>query len=318
MRYIVLLCLFYSLTSLAQNERYKLTEKDTLVTCSFIDRSSVHGPFSDTHSADFENLAKAVFKASPFPEYPYSIFRTKESMAVRLGCHSYDELEYHTFLLYNVDSAMEFNLKAKTRFGLMSILAHEVGHHAFNHFMPWPEKNIVIQELQADYFAGWLLAKLQVPQADITKGVRILSEENKNSRYPHEKDRANATMLGYTIATTAGAGPLEVLERGEPITEAWLKKWSRGITPSTERTDVTESVFANVHLEFDNLGQLIYKHKDKYFVLARVMPSKNTRYAFLLFDNQFNYWWIGKDGSITDAKEEKVLGVVNLSILAKN
>jgi hypothetical protein len=317
MKNALLLCLLLATPGMAQNNRYKLTEKDTVLTCALTSRSILPGPFSDVRSADFDNLVAAVFNASPFPSYPYTILRTKDPHPIRLGCHTYDELEFHTFVLYNLDSAMDFNLKAKSKYGLMSILAHEVGHHAFHHFLQWPDKNIPMQELQADYFAGWLLAKLNVPQSDITKGLVVVAEEKAKEDYPSLKERSAATRLGYTVANSGSTGPLATLETGGTLSAEWLTKWCRTTEASASSVSLAEIIFTGVVLELDTFGQLIYSVNNKRYVIGRAMPSKDPRFAYLLFDNQFNYWWIEKDGTIKDEKAEIKVASVNLSILTK-
>lgn len=317
MKNALLLCLLFASPCMAQNNRYKLTEKDTVITCTLTNRSVLTGPFVDVRSADFDNLVAAVFKASPFPSYPYTILRTTDPHPIRLGCHTYDELEYHTFLLYNLDSAMDFNLKAKSRYGLMSILAHEVGHHAFHHFLQWPDKNIKTQELQADYFAGWLLAKLNVPLSDLTKGLEVVAENRASENYPSVNERKTATLLGYTLFTNENIGPLATLETGGTLSTEWLTKWCRTADTPAHGAPLTETIFTGLTLELDSFGQLLYSSGGKHYIVGRAMPSKDPRYAYLLFDNQFNYWWIEKDGTIKDEKTEKKVGTVNLSVLSR-
>jgi hypothetical protein len=316
MRYTLLVILLSSTLTFAQSQRYNLTEKDTLITCAITSRSTVTGPFVDTHATDLENLITTVFDASPLPKNPYTLLRSKDAALFRLGCHTYDDREYRTYLLYNIDSAAEFNLKARTRYGLMSVLAHEVGHNAFNHFLPWPHTTIMMQELQADYFAGWLLAKLHVPADDATKGIAsLVTEKTTNAAYPKKKARIDAMTLGFTIGTQTEISVLTALETGTPLNDAWLKKWGRLVTMAGTRSPLTETSFANTSLELDAAGQLLYMTKEKTFAIARAIPSKDGRYAYLLFDNQFHYWWITRDGVIRDSNDEKTLAHVNLSVL---
>ncbi len=317
MRYISFLLLFYSYQSFSQTDRYALTQKDTLITCSLTERSTLVGPFSDTHSADFENLVAAVMEASPFPSYPYSIYRTEDSGYMRLGCHTYDELEYRTFVFYNLDSVSGFNLKARTRFGAMALIAHEVGHHVFHHFMKWPQKNIRYQELQADYFAGWMLAKFNVPKNEVTNGIAVIATGKESiSAYPVKEDRIAATLLGFEAGNNKREkGPLAALENGEALDIGWLKRWSRTASSTEGNEPLSEGVFASAQFTLDKNGQLIYTTGDKHFVIARIMPSKETRYRYMLFDNTFGYWWIARDGTIRNADESKVMGQVDLDVM---
>lgn len=310
MRYLFFALSLCWLSSYAQTDRYKLTTKDTLVTCTVDGRSRVVGPFSDLHSADFEKLAEAVFAASPFLKDPYTLIRSNEATTLRIGRHSYDELEYHTFLLYNLDSVMNYNVKAKTRFGLMAILAHEIGHHVLHHFMKLPEATLAHQELQADFFAGWILAKLNVPEADAVKG--LVMSFTSTSIYPAEKDRLGAIKLGYTLFANKGMSALTQLENGSIPQDVWLKKWARKLSLSPDHNLLTASTISTPSLELTHTGILVYTKQGTSYALARAIPSKDARYAYLLFDNQFTYWWIKKDGALVTANEEKVLAQVNL------
>lgn len=316
MRFLIIAFSLCCLQAFAQTDRYKLTAKDTLVTCTVDNRSTVVGPFSDLHSADFEKLAEAVFAASPFPKDPYTIIRSNETTTLRIGRHSYDELEYHTFLLYNLDSVMNYTVKAKTRFGLMAILAHEVGHHALHHFMKLPETTLAHQELQADFFAGWVLAKLNVPEADAIKG--LLANFTSMSIYPAEKDRLGAVKLGYTFYATKSMSALAQLENGNVPEDGWLKKWARKLSLSPDHNLLTESTFSTPSLELTRTGILVYTKQGTSYALARAIPSKDARYAYLLFDNQFTYWWIKKDGALVTANEEKVLARVSLENMKRD
>ncbi len=315
-RFSLLLCLPFAVY--AQNIDYRPTEKDTIISCTVNGRSRISGPFSDSHPADFEKLVTTVFDRSPFPASHYYLFRTDDPAMLRIGRHLYDEMDYHTIFLYNVDSAAIFNTKARTRFGLMSVLAHEVGHHAFNHFIPWPQENLTMCELQADYFAGWLLAKLNVPKADIAKGMSVIVAEGQHAAaYPPTSERERAMTLGYDVSTTAGAGPLELLVNGTRPMDSWLKKWCRIAKGASHTSPLTETAFDDSILELDELGQLRLQSNGATYVIARAMPSKDKLFAYLLFDNQFNLWWVERDGTIKSANKEEIVGKVDLSVVTK-
>jgi hypothetical protein len=197
----------------------------------------------------------------------------------------------------------------------MSLLAHQVGHHAFHHFLQWPTESIEMQELQADYFAGWLLAKLNVPKADLTKGLAAQAGDTLTTNYPSLEERVTATRLGYTMANSENAGALLVLENKGILSVEWLSKWCRTTEATASTVELTETIFTGVTLVLDSFGQLIHSVHNKHYIIGRVMPSKDPRFAYLLFDNQFNYWWIEKDGTIRDKKVSTKVAAVNLNIL---
>jgi hypothetical protein len=317
MRYLALiLFLTIGITSYSQNSQPKLTDKDTLISCGLTDRRDVSGPFHESQSTDFEKLVEGVFNASNFPKQSYTLYRMESPGYVRLGRHKYDEIEFHTFLLYNHDSIVDFNIKSRSRYGLISILAHEVGHHSFNHFLKPPGTTIRIQELQADFFAGWIMATLNVPREEIGKGIARVAGSVKNADYPALKERLAAVNLGFEAGSNSqSVGPLAVLASAQTLDPKWLKKWSRVVPAPIQSAVLTDGIFGNnEQFVLDNAGQLVYRSSDKNFVVGRAIPSKDRNFKYVLFDNHFNTWMVDRDGVIKTASGTTI-GQVNIGIL---
>jgi hypothetical protein len=317
MRIVILLVLLSSQVVLAQNKKYQLSNKDTLITYSIAMRNVVSGPMHDNHAAELENLIETVFKALPFPAQPYSQFRSNSSEAMQIGKHSYDEIEYHTFLLYNLDSASLLNLKARTRFGTLALSAHMAGHHGFNHLMPWLDNNTSLKILRSDYLAGWLLAKFNAGESDLTKTLEaMLAGQVPQKDFPTLEERIKALRLGYAMARQNPASPLRSIENNEDLDKTWERKWSRNVPVPATVIALDASTVGKLNL--DMKGQLLLEKDGKHLVIARAMPSKDNRYAYLLYDNTFHYWLIGKDGSVSTHDGSRVLGNFNIAPLREN
>lgn len=314
MRIVLSLVLLIGQAALAQNKTYQLTSKDTLSTYGISQRNSITGPMHENHAAELENLIETVFKALPFPAQPYTVFRTNSSEAMQIGKHSYDEIEYHTFFLYNLDSASLLNLKARTRFGTLALAAHLAGHHGFNHLMPWLDNNPSLKILRSDYMAGWLLAKFNAGESELTKTLEVMLAGQALERdFPSLQERKKAVSLGYNMFNQNPASPLQSIENNQKLDKAWEAKWSRSVqVPATLITLDASTVGI---LKLDKKGQLLLEKDGKHIVVARAMPSKDNRFAYVLYDNTFHYWLVGKDGSVTTADGTRVLGNFNIAAL---
>lgn len=314
MRILLPLVLLISQVAPAQSKKYQLSNKDTLVTYGISKVSSITGPMQENHAAELETLIETVFNAIPFPAQPFTLFRGNSSETMQIGKHSYDEIEFHTFLIYNLDSASLLNLKARTRFGTLALAAHMAGHHGFNNFMPWLDDNSHLKILRSDYMAGWLLAKFKASESEATKTLEALLSEQAPSRgYPTKEERLQALLLGYKLAQQNIKGPLQSIENKEALHEVWEKKWSRSIEAPATTIDLDASKVGKLSLDFK--GQLVLEKEGKHVVIARAMPSKDTRYAYLLYDNTFHYWLVGKDGSVSTADGASILGNFNITPL---
>ncbi|GCC53407.1 hypothetical protein SanaruYs_36510 [Chryseotalea sanaruensis] len=311
MRILIPLALLISQVVLAQNKSYQLTSKDTLITYSISQRNSVTGPMHENHAAELENLVETVFKALPFPAQPYTLFRSNSSEAMQIGKHSYDDIEHHTFLLYNLDSASLLNLKARTRFGTLALSAHMAGHHGFNHLMPWLDNNSSLKILRSDYMAGWLLAKFNASESELTKTLEaMLAGQAPQKDFPSLQERSKALKLGYTMAKQNPASPLKSLENNQGLDKTWERQWSRCVEVPATAIGLDASIVGKLNL--DNRGQLLLEKGGKNIVIARAMPSKDTRYAYVLYDNTFHYWLIGKDGTLSTSDGARELGNFNI------
>lgn len=83
--------------------------------------------------------------------------------------------------------------------GAMSILAHEVGHHLAGHTLrqtaePWRD------ELEADEFSGFVLARLGATLAETTSAATRILPEQATPTHPGRKDRIAAIVHGWQNA----------------------------------------------------------------------------------------------------------------------
>ena len=83
--------------------------------------------------------------------------------------------------------------------GAMSILAHEVGHHLAGHTLrqpaePWRD------ELEADEFSGFVLARLGATLAQTTSAAARMLPEQATPSHPARKDRIGAIVHGWQNA----------------------------------------------------------------------------------------------------------------------
>lgn len=83
--------------------------------------------------------------------------------------------------------------------GAMSILAHEVGHHLAGHTLrqttePWRD------ELEADEFSGFVLARLAATLAETTSAAARILPAQETPTHPGRKDRIAAIVHGWQNA----------------------------------------------------------------------------------------------------------------------
>jgi hypothetical protein len=101
-------------------------------------------------------------------------------------------------ILYN-PRWMEGLKSSTTNWSDWVVLAHEVGHHVAFHMDPsFPNHEA---ELQADYFAGFILKKLGAPLADVQLAMAMVSSDEATVSHPAKALRVAQVRKGWEAAT---------------------------------------------------------------------------------------------------------------------
>ena len=140
------------------------------------------------------------------------------------------------YILYDKDFINNIGLRTNN-WSSITILAHEIGHHLNNHVLDLALVDVVEpetlaknrqQELEADEFAGFVLAKLGAPLKDIQETISIVSNDNDDSLSTHpsrSKRLASITKgfndgidtkekeLVYVVKNTPPIGPIKETPR---------------------------------------------------------------------------------------------------------
>jgi tetratricopeptide (TPR) repeat protein len=132
------------------------------------------------------------------------------------------------YILYDPDFMNTLNYG--NDWGNLFILAHEVGHHINGHTLDWvlyaaevvePKTlgQIRQQELEADEFAGFVLAKLGGPISAANQVISKISNNSDDSynTHPSRNKRLNAVAIGYNNANKTALPATLVLYDGEPL-----------------------------------------------------------------------------------------------------
>jgi hypothetical protein len=92
----------------------------------------------------------------------------------------------------------EIKQKTGEYWSLMSIMAHEIGHHLSFHLTDSIENHKA--ELEADYFSGFVLGKLGASLKQSTAAMEALSSPLPTQSHPGRDDRVQAIALGWKAA----------------------------------------------------------------------------------------------------------------------
>jgi hypothetical protein len=173
------------------------------------------------------------------------------------------------WILYNPDWMLNLVTSARTNWAMVQILAHEVGHHlSFHEGYTTDAAQNQAQELEADYFSGYILARLGASAEEATAAMRLLPPEDSDT-HPGAQRRIAAATKGWgdgsgTIATRTPAAP-------EPPRS--------GVTAGTQqRRTIWDHNGSEMYLVGDGTTRRIYYHRPR-----QAMIEAGARPGTLLF-----------------------------------
>ena len=109
------------------------------------------------------------------------------------------------YIIYDNDFMKRVNNATSSDWSAISILAHEVGHHLNGHTLS-NSGNHHHNELQADEFSGFVLAKMGASLYEAQAAMRKLASIEDSDSHPGKLKRLKAIKLGYENALKIDQG----------------------------------------------------------------------------------------------------------------
>ena len=103
------------------------------------------------------------------------------------------------YIIYDNDFLERLDYYGRTKNASISVLAHEMGHHYNNHVLDG-QGSTPPKELEADYFSGYVMAKLGASLNDSKAAMEALADEKGGSTHPPKSQRLVAITNGWNYA----------------------------------------------------------------------------------------------------------------------
>lgn len=132
-------------------------------------------------------------------------------------------------ILYNTLFIDEIRARTGRYWSLISIMAHEIGHHLAFHLATNIEDHEA--ELEADYFSGYILAKMGAELDDALAAMNALAADEPTKTHPAKKERLQAIAAGWKNGRSgANAKPDQALASVERQPAPSTIRTNRGLT----------------------------------------------------------------------------------------
>jgi len=103
------------------------------------------------------------------------------------------------YIIYDNNFLESLDDAANTKWASISVLAHEMGHHYRNHVID-SRGSTPPKEIEADYFSGYVMAKLGASREEAVQGMAIIASPRASASHPAKNDRLAAIERGWNYA----------------------------------------------------------------------------------------------------------------------
>lgn len=107
------------------------------------------------------------------------------------------------WIIYDNDFLEDIDAYASTKWASISVLAHEMGHHYYNHVVnsggSTPPK-----EIEADAFSGYVMARLGATLDQSLAAMQAIASDRASASHPAKRDRLTAITRGWNSAGNNG------------------------------------------------------------------------------------------------------------------
>jgi hypothetical protein len=103
------------------------------------------------------------------------------------------------WIIYDNNFLENLDTYSNTKWASISVMAHEVGHHYYNHVLSG-KGSTVPTEIEADKFCGYVLRKMGANLQQASAAMTAVATDYQTSTHPAKKDRLNAISFGWNAA----------------------------------------------------------------------------------------------------------------------
>lgn len=160
--------------------------------CTYSGALDIKTVYSFKSDREAENALKSIMKHTGLPTNFLLVAADVDNAAAAI----HDKKRY---ILYNQRFMEEVMKKTKSKFGSLSILSHEIGHHLSGHTLLEADARPNL-ELEADRFSGFILAKMGANIDDACKAMEIYGSDKESSTHPSKRTRIAAIVNGWKEA----------------------------------------------------------------------------------------------------------------------
>ena len=242
--------------------------------CGFkVPPRSLKGEFNSVYEA--RDILRGMLDAIQWKEN----FRIREENGIRNAYATI--INSIRWIVYDNDFLEDIDAYTSTKWSSISVLAHEMGHHYYNHVVS-SSGSTPAKELQADNFSGFVMEKLGATLPQSLAAMQAIASDQASATHPGKQDRLDAISKGWNSANASNAPAPSPTEPPVPNNPTPTTPGPGNTTPANDPSWIGLTMYSNqtetVELSDDG----------KKFQQAELKPGEPFVFKFEIY----NYGWL--------------------------
>lgn len=229
------------------------------------------------------------------------------------------------YILYSSKFINSVSAGAKTNWGGISVIAHEIGHHLNGHTLQRSGSRPKT-ELEADEFSGFVLRKMGASLEESQAAMRLLANPYGSATHPAQGERLIAIekgwrnadrMMGGTVDTEIPSRPkpnrtkprpnkpqkedesvAETEKPTKPAPTPPVKPNKSKVRPAYAQYSVVLSSNPNSTYYITSGNQFVVVKRSKIYILGQIKKTGNDKYPFVIDMEQSSDLFINRQGKL--------------------
>ena len=220
----------------------------TLITC-FTQKINAQkvttcGYIIPPHQTSLKSNFKSVYEATAVVNTMKDVikwqanFKLKEQNGIQ---NAYATMQgSQRWIVYDNTFLEDIDAYAKTKWASISIMAHEMGHHYYEHVVSG-KGSTVPTEIEADAFSGYVMQKQGATLEQALAAMNSIGTPNETATHPAKADRLKAITRGWNAAkeNTTATGANTGTQTSPPPTPTPTPAGNTGTPINTGTTGTT-------------------------------------------------------------------------------
>jgi hypothetical protein len=185
---------------------------------------------------------------------------------------------YDNHFLENLDTY------ASTKWASISVLAHEIGHHYYNHVIK-NQGSTIPSEIEADKFSGYVMQRLGATVEQAKAAMEKIGTDRASATHPAKKDRLAAINAGWDMGKKQGG---IVGTTTNTNTNPTNPTNTGGNNPNTNTDPATDPSWIALYMQSNKTEQVFLSDDGRNYQPAEIKVGEPFVFKFEIY----NYGWL--------------------------